>query len=241
MRREHPAFRMTTAELINKNVTLDPASTDEVVIININGEAVNDEWGTIKVVMNSKDTEVEVAGVAEMTKVADGKDVGNVTQNSKAAPRAVSIWITENANYCGATQRFNSLYLVGSFSASNWTTFIEMERHCEGNFAWWQTKEPVSLSPGTEFLFLEEANNWSTKIGYSSSNDTESSCYAGSLDAVLSGAVAIDCHIFNLTKGENTDNIVPDSWTSGVSLDGDYKIELHESDLAMKMWKKLQQ
>lgn len=91
---------VTTAELINENVTLDPASIDEVVVININGWAVNDEWGTIKVVMNSRDTEVEVAGVDGMIKVADGRavDLDNsgdvVAGNNLAAARAVSIWVT---------------------------------------------------------------------------------------------------------------------------------------------------
>ncbi len=147
MRREHPAFRMTTAELINKNVTLDEASTDEVVIISINGEPVNDEWGTIKVVMNSKDTEVDLGDdVVEMTKVADGKNVGNqVADTAKAAPHAVSIWVTANKNVCTASQRYDSLYLIGSFPDSNWQTWIPMERKCEGDVSWWQTEDPVSI------------------------------------------------------------------------------------------------
>jgi pullulanase/glycogen debranching enzyme len=236
MRSEHPAFRMTTAELINKNVTLDEASTDEVVIININGEAVNDEWGTIKVVMNSKDTEVEVAGVAEMTKVADGKDVGNVTQNGKAAPRAVSIWVTENENYCEATQRFDSLYLVGSFPASNWSTFIPLSRYCKGTDSGWTTTEPVALPEGAEFLFFEKSGDWnSTKVGYDSSNATQKFCTAGGHNEVLEGGIAQDCAVQTLTEGAETSNVKPDDWTPGVSLGGSYMIDLHENDLTMKL------
>ena len=42
MRKAHPAFHMTTADKIFDNVTLDDASSDEVVIVNIDGESVGD-------------------------------------------------------------------------------------------------------------------------------------------------------------------------------------------------------
>ncbi|MCR4553590.1 MAG: hypothetical protein K5752_01545 [Succinivibrionaceae bacterium] len=99
MRKEHPAFRMTNAKDINANVKLDEKSSDETVIININGKAVNDTWGTIKVVMNSSAIDVDVAGVEGMTKVADGKTVGDkVLDNNKAAAQSVSIWAVVNAD-----------------------------------------------------------------------------------------------------------------------------------------------
>ncbi len=239
MRSEHPAFRMTTAELINKNVTLDDASTDEVVIININGEAVNDQWGTIKVVMNSKETEVEVAGVDNTTKVADGVTVSpNIEQNNKAAPRAVSIWVTKNLNYCEATQRFDSLYLVGSFSASDWSTFIPLERYCKGQDSGWKTKEPVNLQAGAEFLFFEKSGDWnSTKVGYDSANVLEQFCIGNGSDAEVANEIALDCAVWTLTEGASTSNVKPDDWTPGVSLGGSYMIDLHENDLTMKMSK----
>ena len=96
MRKDHPAFRMTTADQIFANVTLDEASTDSVVIININGQAVKDSWDKIKVVMNSTKDAATVTGIDGMTKVADGYTVGDtVVQNSSAAPQAMSIWVKE--------------------------------------------------------------------------------------------------------------------------------------------------
>ena len=100
MRSEHPAFRMTTADQIFTNITLDEDNSSEdvgVVAININGKAVKDSWGTIKVVMNSSKNDVEVKGLDGMTKVADGTQVGDkVTNNTKAAAQAVSIWMVAN-------------------------------------------------------------------------------------------------------------------------------------------------
>ncbi len=218
MRREHPAFRMTTAELINKNVTLDPASTDEVVIININGEAVNDEWGTIKVVMNSKDDAVEMADVDGMTKVANGVDVGvGIDQDNSAAPHAVSIWITENKNLCTATQRYDSLYMVGN--TNGWNTFIEMERHCDGDYAWWQPKEPVELPSDAEFKFTD-AEDWNhTIIGYSEDKATSQSCFGITVDDTK----AIACSVISLTEGNETVNAKPSDWTEGIVTDGTYR------------------
>lgn len=94
MRKDHPAFHMTTADDIFNNVTLDPDSTNSVVIVNINGAAVGDSWKTIKVVMNSTKESVPVNGIDGMVKVVSGADVdnGRVEQNSYALPQSVSIW-----------------------------------------------------------------------------------------------------------------------------------------------------
>ena len=94
MRKEHPAFHMTTADDIFSNVTLDPDSTDHVVIVNINGAAVGDSWKRIKVVMNSTKESAPVNGVDDMVKVVSGPDVdnGRVEQSSYALPQSVSIW-----------------------------------------------------------------------------------------------------------------------------------------------------
>ena len=118
MRKEHPAFRMTTAEQIFANVYLDDASTDSVVIVNINGQAVKDSWGKIKVVMNSTKDAATVTGIDGMTKVADGYTVGDdVVQNSSAAPQAMSIWITPAD---ASAQQFDSMYVHGSFTGGTW-------------------------------------------------------------------------------------------------------------------------
>ena len=117
MRKDHPAFRMTKADQILKNVDLDKASTDSVVIINIDGHAVKDSWDKIKVVMNSTKVAAPVDNVEGWTKVADGYTVGEdvVQQNSSAAPQAMSIWITK-ADEADTTKQFESMYIQGSFT-----------------------------------------------------------------------------------------------------------------------------
>ncbi len=95
IRKAHPAFRMTNADDIFANVTLDPNSTDEVVIIDINGAAVGDSWSQIKVVMNSSSAAAAVAGVDGMTKVTDGMLTSGVAQDTEAKAQGVSIWVTE--------------------------------------------------------------------------------------------------------------------------------------------------
>ena len=94
MRKEHPAFRMTTADDIFANVTLDGQSTEEVVVFDINGAAVNDSWSKIKVVLNSSKNDAAITGVDNMVKVVSGYHVddGSVEQNSVAVPQALSIW-----------------------------------------------------------------------------------------------------------------------------------------------------
>lgn len=100
MRNEHPAFRMTTADLINKNVVLNDASTDEVVIVDINGAAVSDSWSKIRVVLNSTDSAYSVSGLDGYRKVADGKIVGDsVAQDSSAVAHSVSIWAIEATRF----------------------------------------------------------------------------------------------------------------------------------------------
>lgn len=96
MRKAHPAFHMTTADKIFDNVTLDDASSDEVVIVNIDGESVGDSWEKIKVVMNSTPSAQTIAVPEGMVKVADGVTVGKVENNTTAAPQAVSIWAVVN-------------------------------------------------------------------------------------------------------------------------------------------------
>ncbi|MCR4553589.1 MAG: hypothetical protein K5752_01540 [Succinivibrionaceae bacterium] len=160
MRKEHPAFRMTTASAINSNVTLDESSTDETVIININGKAVNDTWGTIKVVMNSQDKDVTVAGVDEMTKVADGKTVGDVENNSTAAARSVSIWVVEST---GPSKAHEQLYYIGA-TTNNWSDHEAMTYDSESG----KWTLPVTLSFGNEeWLIKTETKSWADDITFS--------------------------------------------------------------------------
>jgi pullulanase/glycogen debranching enzyme len=95
LRKAHPAFRMTTADYIFDNVTLDTEnSTDEIVVFDINGAAVGDEWSSIKVAFNSKETAVTVNNLDEqLVKVVDGYNVlEGVVNNDVAEPQSVTIW-----------------------------------------------------------------------------------------------------------------------------------------------------
>lgn len=114
MRKAHPAFHMTTADKIFDNVTLDDASSDEVVIVNIDGESVGDSWEKIKVVMNSTPSAQTIAVPEGMVKVADGVTVGKVENNTTAAPQAVSIWAVVNEDAANKTHA--QLYYVGDSS-----------------------------------------------------------------------------------------------------------------------------
>ncbi len=55
LRREHPAFRMTTAEDIAKNIVFDKVKTPNVVSYSIRNNANGDEWKQIKLVFNGSD------------------------------------------------------------------------------------------------------------------------------------------------------------------------------------------
>ena len=95
LRKAHPAFHMTTADDIFDNVTLDTAnSNNEIVVFDINGAAVGDEWSSIKVAFNSKETAVTVSNLdAQLVKVVDGYNVlEGVVNNDVAEPQSVTIW-----------------------------------------------------------------------------------------------------------------------------------------------------
>lgn len=53
LRKAHPAFRMTTWDLINTNVTTTTLPGGQVVISQLNGAAVGDTWNQIIVIYNS--------------------------------------------------------------------------------------------------------------------------------------------------------------------------------------------
>lgn len=53
MRRNHPAFRMVTAEQIASGITFEEVG-EGLVSFTINGEAVGDEWKKIRVIYNSR-------------------------------------------------------------------------------------------------------------------------------------------------------------------------------------------
>ena len=56
LRREHPAFRMTTAEDIAHNIVFDKVKVPNVVSYTILNNANGDEWREIKLIFNGSDT-----------------------------------------------------------------------------------------------------------------------------------------------------------------------------------------
>ena len=52
LRREHPAFRMTTAGEVEKNIVFDKVKADNVVSYSIKHHANGDEWSEIKLIFN---------------------------------------------------------------------------------------------------------------------------------------------------------------------------------------------
>lgn len=56
MRKAHPAFRQTTAELVAKNISFLDQLPPGVVAFTINGAAVKDDWKNILVIYNGKET-----------------------------------------------------------------------------------------------------------------------------------------------------------------------------------------
>ena len=157
MRKEHPAFRMTTADQILKNVALDKASTDSVVIINIDGHAVKDSWDKIKVVMNSTKDAKPVANVEGWTKVADGYTVGDdVAQNSSAAPQAMSIWVTKADE--ATTKEIKSMSIVGT--TNSWDNNAPDSMTLKDGK--WTSDKEYTLDEKSAFKFFTNGNtDWS--------------------------------------------------------------------------------
>lgn len=186
MRKAHPAFHMTTADKIFDNVTLDDASSDEVVIVNIDGESVGDSWEKIKVVMNSTPSAQTIAVPEGMVKVADGVTVGKVENNTTAAPQAVSIWAVVNEDAANKTHA--QLYYVGD--SSGW----KFKPMTYKNGYW--TLE-TTLEEGYEFKITGEAS-WDGEL-YNSSNGT-SLCLQGDEGCPTIGNISIKATGLGLVK-----------------------------------------
>ena len=60
LRKAHPAFRMTTAEEIARNIRFDKVDTPNVLSYSILNNANGDEWKEIKLVFNGSDDSAEV-------------------------------------------------------------------------------------------------------------------------------------------------------------------------------------
>lgn len=186
MRKAHPAFRMTTADQIFDNVTLDDASSDEVVIVNIDGESVGDSWEKIMVVMNSTPSAQTIAVPEGMVKVADGVTVGKVENNITAAPQAVSIWAVVNED--AANKTHTQLYYVGDSSDQKFKPMTYKN-------GYWTLE--TTLEEGSEFKITGEAS-WDGEL-YNSSNGT-SLCLQGDEGCPTIGNITIKATGLGLVK-----------------------------------------
>lgn len=186
MRKAHPAFHMTTADKIFDNVTLDDASSDEVVIVNIDGESVGDSWEKIKVVMNSTPSAQTIAVPEGMVKVADGVTVGKVENNTTAAPQAVSIWAVVNEDAANKTHA--QLYYVGDSSGRKFKPMTYKN-------GYWTLE--TTLEEGYEFKITGEAS-WDGEL-YNSSNGT-SLCLQGDEGCPTIGNITIKATGLGLVK-----------------------------------------
>ena len=60
MRRDHPAFRMFTADQVSRNIAFDNKAPQGTIIYSIDGKAMNDNWKRIWVAFNGSDAEKNV-------------------------------------------------------------------------------------------------------------------------------------------------------------------------------------
>jgi pullulanase/glycogen debranching enzyme len=91
MRKAHPAFRMTTKDQIQSNVTT--YGKDGAIVVDIKGSAVGDSWSNIKMVINSGNN-LTIDGVDGWKKKVHGVTVSNDGQSgtNTAEGTAVTIW-----------------------------------------------------------------------------------------------------------------------------------------------------
>ena len=98
LRKAHPAFRMTTAKEVAKNIVFDNVKESNLISYSIKNNANGDEWKEIKLVFNGSDKAQDVRIVkADWTVIAqDGKldkdGLGNTTGGViKVAPHSALI------------------------------------------------------------------------------------------------------------------------------------------------------
>ena len=96
MRKAHPAFRMTTKEQIEQNITGE--YINGAVVVTINGGAVGDSWDTIKMVVNSGNN-IEISGVDGWSKKVHAVTVNEdgTGGSNEAQGTAVTIWYKEKS------------------------------------------------------------------------------------------------------------------------------------------------
>lgn len=77
LRKAHPAFRMTTAEDIARNIVFDKVNVPNVVSYSIKNNANGDEWKEIKIVFNGSDKPYEAKiPKGEWTVIAEDGQLG---------------------------------------------------------------------------------------------------------------------------------------------------------------------
>jgi pullulanase len=60
LRKAHPAFRMNTNEMVQKNLVFLPVNDPQLIAYQLNGQACNDQWKEIIVIFNGSEVEKKV-------------------------------------------------------------------------------------------------------------------------------------------------------------------------------------
>jgi pullulanase len=91
LRRAHPAFRMTTTADIKANLKFDETTQANVVAYTLGNNANEDEWDSIKVLMNANDTEVTYTLEKSGWVVVVDKNQAGVKKISEVSGKTVTI------------------------------------------------------------------------------------------------------------------------------------------------------
>jgi len=114
LRKAHPAFRMTTTADIKANLKFDETTVANVVAYTLGNNANEDEWDSIKVLMNANDTEVTYTLEKSGWVVVVDKDQAGVTKISDVSGKTVTI----------AAHSLMVLVDSNSYYGTNWALII---------------------------------------------------------------------------------------------------------------------
>jgi pullulanase len=114
LRKAHPAFRMTTTADIKANLKFDETTVANVVAYTLSNNANNDEWESIKVLMNANDTEVTYTLEKSGWVVVVDKDQAGLKKISEVSGKTVTI----------AAHSLMVLVDSNSYYGTNWALII---------------------------------------------------------------------------------------------------------------------
>ncbi|NTW96303.1 MAG: type I pullulanase [Erysipelotrichaceae bacterium] len=114
LRKAHPAFRMTTTADIKANLKFDETTVANVVAYTLSNNANEDEWDSIKVLMNANDTEVSYTLEKSGWVIVVDKDQAGLKKISEVSGKTVTI----------AAHSLMVLVDSNSYYGTNWALII---------------------------------------------------------------------------------------------------------------------